>query len=59
MTDEMQREAYIGDGVYATFDGWQVWIYTSNGVDKSKAIALEPAVLEALNKFADQFYRRG
>lgn len=42
---------YLGDGVYARFDGFQVWVYTDNGVVQSTAIALEPAVLAALVGF--------
>lgn len=50
MADEFP-ERYLGDGVYATFDGWQVWIYASNGVRETERIALEPAVLAALLKY--------
>lgn len=42
---------YIGDGVYARFDGYQVWIWTSNGISDGQPIALEPEVLEALFKY--------
>lgn len=48
------RKAYIGDGVYAEFDGYYIWLYTSNGVDESTRIALEPEVLSNLNNFATQ-----
>jgi hypothetical protein len=43
---------YIGDGVYASFDGYSIWIWTDNGVEQSQQIALEPSVLAHLNKFA-------
>ena len=42
---------YLGDGVYAQFDGYQTWIWTSNGIEESPKIALEPGVLFALNRF--------
>lgn len=42
------KHTYLGDGVYAYFDGYQVLIYKSNGVDRSEEIALEPEVLAAL-----------
>lgn len=48
------RKAYIGDGVYAEFDGYHIWLYTSNGVTDSDRIALEPEVLANLNNFAAQ-----
>jgi hypothetical protein len=44
---------YVGDGVYASFDGFNIWIWTDNGIDQSAKIALEPAVLDHLNKFAE------
>lgn len=59
MTDETLEvkaplEAYLGDSVYAEFDGWGVILETRNGLpdDPSNRIALEPAVLIELVKFA-------
>lgn len=46
------RKTYLGDGVYAEVDGFNIWLYTDNGIEKSDRIALEPAVLSALNDFA-------
>jgi hypothetical protein len=41
---------YLGDGVYASHDGYQVWLTTR--VDgQQHTIALEPAVLRALADF--------
>lgn len=45
------EKTYLGDGVYAEHDGFQVWIWTSNGVRESERIALEPVTLKALNEF--------
>lgn len=36
---------YLGDGVYAEFDGWHIWLGLHPGEQK---IALEPSVLAAL-----------
>lgn len=43
---------FIGDGVYCGHDGYQVWVWTSNGIRDSEAIALEPGVLEQLRRYA-------
>ena len=43
---------YLGDGVYADFDGYQVWIWTSNGIRESERIALEPSVIRNLLDYA-------
>lgn len=42
-TEEEERR-YIGDGVYAHFDGYQIWLTTLEGM----RIALEPEVYAAL-----------
>lgn len=42
---------YIGDGVYATFDGYQVWIWTSDGIRQSEKVAIEPTTLGRLNAY--------
>ena len=56
----VETETYLGDSVYASFDGWHIWLKTRNGLptDPSNAIALEPAVLEALNLYAEKL-RKG
>ena len=46
-------DAYLGDGVYASFDGYSVWL-DLRAQDKTTRIALEPKVFAALQKFADQ-----
>jgi hypothetical protein len=43
----MDKETYLGDGVYASFDGYQVWLR----VDDGSRIALEPEVMANLNEF--------
>lgn len=44
---DVPRETYLGDGVYARFDGYQIWIRTPReGGDHE--IALEPGVFDAL-----------
>lgn len=44
---------YLGDSVYAQFDGYHVILTTNNGYpdDPRNRIALEPEVLASLNKF--------
>ena len=40
-------EAYLGDGVTASYDGWQVWL-EGNADYRDNRIALEPKVLAEL-----------
>ena len=50
----MKDKIYLGDAVYATFDGYGVNLTTEDGVSITNSIYLEPQVLDALNKFIDQ-----
>jgi len=47
---ERTDRAYIGDGVYVSFDGWNIWLETERD-DQLHSIAIEPPVLEALNDY--------
>lgn len=44
---------YLGDGVYASFDGYHVWLTTGSHEerDASNRIALEPSVYAALVRY--------
>ncbi len=42
---------YLGDGVYVTFDGWQVWLHTDRADEGMHTIALEPTVFADLMKY--------
>lgn len=44
---------YLGDSVYAEWDGYHIVLTTNNGYldDPSNTIALEPQVLAALKRF--------
>ena len=45
-----RAETYLGDGVYAIFDGYNVWLRAPReGGDH--CVALEPEVLDALLRF--------
>lgn len=42
---------YLGDGVYASFDGFAIWLTTENGIVTTNRICLEPEVCQALSEF--------
>jgi hypothetical protein len=44
---------YLGDGVYASFDGYHLWLTTGSHEerDASNRIALEPSVYAALVRY--------
>ena len=41
--------AYIGDGVYVSYDGYHIWLAANHHTNK--VIALEPAVILELIKY--------
>jgi len=45
MTDK-PYETYLGDAVYASCDGYQIWLRTGDGNDQQ--IALDPQTFQAL-----------
>lgn len=47
------KQAYIGDGVYTSFDGYQIWLHVGAHTNPP-VVALEPAVLIELIKYAHE-----
>jgi acyl-CoA thioesterase FadM len=47
----MIEDVYLGDGVYASFDGYQVWLAVDNHTNK--VVAIEPQVWEALKRYME------
>lgn len=44
---------YLGDGVYANFDGYYLWVTAENGLEVTDKIALDSTVWNNLKKFAE------
>jgi Holliday junction resolvase len=44
--------ASLGDGVYASFDGFQIVLTAENGAETTNRIYLDPDVIGALIRFA-------
>lgn len=42
---------YLGDSVYVDFDGFGIIMTTENGAGPTNTIYLEPATLEALDRY--------
>ncbi len=47
---QQKLETYLGDGVYASYDGYHIWLDTRGQLPVNR-IALEPAVFKALVKY--------
>lgn len=47
------HKQYLGDGVYAEFDGYQVWLTTENGIETTNKIALDERVYVNLRQYVE------
>lgn len=54
MSTDNQHDAYLGDGVYASFDGYQIWLAVNH--HENKQVALEPGVLESFLAYVGRVY---
>jgi hypothetical protein len=51
---EHHQDEYLGDGVYASYDGFQIWLAVNHHTNKQ--IAMEPSVLLSLLSYAERVY---
>jgi len=50
----MDNEVYLGDGVYAEYDGYAIVLKANDQENPTDVIKLEPDVLSALYRFVDR-----
>jgi len=48
------NKLYLGDAVYADFDGYMITLTTEDGINVTNTIHLEPEVYEALKIYVDR-----
>lgn len=53
MTEDKKFKQYLGDGVYVQFDGYELTLTTSNGMQTTNTIVLQTEVYTALVKFVE------
>lgn len=51
-TADAPWKRYVGDGVYADFDGFSIVLTTEDGIRATNRIVLEPEVWTALKDYA-------
>lgn len=49
----MSSETYLGDGLYASFDGWQIKLCAPHATGNHE-VYLEPSVIEAFERYVAQ-----
>jgi hypothetical protein len=47
-------DSYLGDGLYVSFDGWQIELYASNGIEKTNSVLLDSDTLAAFLKYVER-----
>ena len=50
------NNTYLGDGVYAVFDGFGIELRATNYENPTDIIYLEPLVLKSLISFYEEYY---
>ena len=53
MVDNMSNKQYLGDGVYADYDGYMLILTTEDGENILNTIYLEPEVYVALVRYVE------
>lgn len=58
--EEREKYSYLGDGVYAYFDGYAIWLRTGHHEESQcdNQICLEPDVLHSLNLFNQRVWEK-
>lgn len=54
MTEQKPSDVYLGDGVYASNDGFQVWLAANH--HDNKLVAIELPVMQNLIRYATEFW---
>lgn len=51
-----EKQQYLGDGVYASFDGFQIWLAVNHHTNK--VVAIEPKVMDQLVHYANSIWKK-
>ena len=54
-TNLRDKEIYLGDGLYASFDGFQIILRAPRGYE-DHYVMLDPSVFDALMEYGDKIY---
>lgn len=52
------KPIYLGDGLYASYDGYQIRLYTERGIDNVHEVFLDGHTLAAFEKFVEAIRAR-
>ena len=49
---------YLGDGLYASHDGFSFWLTAENGISVLNQVCLEPSVLLAFQSYVEKMKKK-
>jgi hypothetical protein len=55
---DVSFRSYLGDAVYADYDGYHLVLTTEDGISTTNRICLEPSVYEALTHYVIRLRKR-
>ena len=50
----MENPTYLGDGLYAEYDGFGIWLKANHHLHPTDKVYLEPSVYESLTRFVER-----
>lgn len=59
MNKDTKFKDYLGDGLYADFDGYQLVLTSENGIAVLDRVCLEPNVYAALLRYVERIRQEG
>lgn len=54
----MSAKTYLGDAVYAEYDGFHIVLTTENGYETTNRICLDPSVLSTLDLYRNKIFKK-
>lgn len=51
--EEKQKPVYLGDGLYARFDGYQIYLMANSHINPTDTVALDSHTLSAFIRYID------
>lgn len=55
MAQPENHDRYLGDGVYASYDGYHIWLAVNHHTNK--VVALEPEVIDRFNEYVEHLQK--
>jgi hypothetical protein len=59
MSTETETDKYLGDGLYASYDGYQISLKANSSTEPSDIVFLEPKVIRSLELYINQLRAGG